>query len=179
MLLPPLDRAQLLRPSLLLLSLRLRRPRQAAQVKASVAKAPKKCKGSVGAALSASAAEAASPAAPKAAGKARSLGSEQPKTPPKTSRPLPKLACDSPAWKPTLRGGEAVDRSKSTSSGTRGCAAVVAAMDRCFCEAAKSKGGVPYYSKALGSFPELRYHCVRLGHSGSKHLSPWPCAFST
>ena len=41
---------------------------------------------------------------------ARSRGSEQPKTPPKGSRPPPKLASDSPAWKPSLRGGEAVDR---------------------------------------------------------------------
>ena len=40
-------------------------------------------------------------------------GSEQPKTPPKGSRPPPKLPSDSAAWKPSLRGGETADCSES------------------------------------------------------------------
>ena len=44
---------------------------------------------------------------------AKSRGSEQPKTPPKGSRPPPKLPSDSAAWKPSLRGGETADRSES------------------------------------------------------------------
>ena len=45
--------------------------------------------------------------------KAKSRGSEQPKTPRKGSRPPPKLPSDSAAWKPSVRGGETADRSES------------------------------------------------------------------
>ncbi|CAE7474520.1 unnamed protein product, partial [Symbiodinium pilosum] len=87
------------------------------QAKASVAKPSKKAKGSVGGALSGATPDDTDdeqgliPAEP--AQEAKSRGSEQPKTPPKGSRPPPKLPSDSAAWKPSLRGGETADRSES------------------------------------------------------------------
>ena len=105
--------------------------------KATAAKPPKKARGSVAAALAgaassdAAAPAAASPAgppvpAPKAAGTSGAAHgnlakipritdpvpkSLQPKTPPKGSRPPPKLPSSSSDWRPSLRGDEARDRS--------------------------------------------------------------------